>query len=99
MVRQLLAARFLRAQERGFLGAFDPQAAAIMFIGCCQAPAGRFHIGEELNDVARYPPEFIATFLNDIAVQPDSDRKRWQSGVHCISDPLYLALEATSCAL
>ena len=74
MARQLLAAWFKRAQAQGRLGPFDANSAAIMFMACCQAPAIRFHIGEDMVDLDQYQPDFISTFLRGVQLSTDDPR-------------------------
>jgi hypothetical protein len=69
--RNALAAWFTRAQEQGRLRFFDTQAASVMFQGCCEAPATRFHIGEDLIDIERYTHHFVPLFLNGLLVEKE----------------------------
>jgi AcrR family transcriptional regulator len=64
--RQVLAGWFTRAQESGRLSDFDVHAAAVMFVGACNAPASRLHLGEDLIDVDMYLNGFIDLFYRAI---------------------------------
>ena len=66
--RNALAGWFTRAQEQGRLRFFDAQAASVMFQGCCEAPAFRCHVGEDLIDIERYTSQFVSLFLSGLLI-------------------------------
>ncbi len=65
--RLMLSDWFAKAQSTGRVGQCNPEAIGIAFLGACQAPAMRLHLGEDNIDVQCYLNSFLDILLNGIS--------------------------------